>query len=110
MSLYRGSVDKQREGLPNAPIAEQRVLCLDTRTLAVDLGPGIGVVELDVLDIAALHDLDPASGIAPSFQFEEDLVLDLHVPSIIVLAGLNHRACGRDGIAAALHLDRVEIR
>ena len=40
----------------------------------------------------------------------EDLVLDLQVPGVVVLAGLDDRARGRDRVAAALHLDGVEVR
>ena len=53
------------------------MLGLDTRTFAVDLGPGIGAVELDVFDVAAAKDLGAAAGTAAGFEFEEDLVLDL---------------------------------
>ena len=39
----------------------------------------------------------------------QDLVLDLHVPGEVVLAGLQHGARRRDRVAAALHLDGVEV-
>ena len=84
------------------------MLRLDARPLAVDLLPGVGVVELDVLDVAAGGDVDAA--LAARLQPLQDLVLDLHVPGKIVFAGLQHRARGRHRIAAALHLDGVEIR
>ena len=71
---------------------EQRMLGLDARALAVDLGPGIGAIELDMLDIAAGNDLDAALGAAACFQPHEDLVLDLQVPGVVVFAGLNHGA------------------
>ena len=77
--------------------------------LAIDLRPGIGAVELNVFDPAAPQDVDAALGIAAVFQFDEDLVLDLHVPGIVVLAGLDHRARRRHRVAPALHFDRVEI-
>ena len=79
------------------------MLRLEAGALAVDLGPGIGVVELHVLDAAAGRDDDVA--LAALLQPLEDLVLDLQVPGEVVLAGLQHRARRRDGIAAALHLD-----
>ena len=63
-----------------------------------------------MLDGHARHDLDATLSIAAVFELEQDLVLDLHVPCKVVLAGLDHRARRRDGIAAALHLDGVEVR
>src|SRR6202011_1151453 len=50
--LHRLTVDQQRERLPHSGVGQDRMLGLGARTLAVDLGPGIGVVELDVLDSA----------------------------------------------------------
>ena len=76
--------------------------------LAVDLGPRIGGVELDVLDVAAGR--DDAAALAALLEAQKDLVLDLHVPGKVVFAGLQHGPRRRDGIAAALHLDRVEMR
>src|SRR6476646_9072228 len=80
---------------------------LETRPLAVDLGPRVCAVELDVLDAAASTDDDAA--LAALLEAREDLVLDLHVPAEVELAGLQHGACGRDRVAAALHLDGVEM-
>src|SRR5207249_11098351 len=73
-----------------------------------DVFPRIGVVELDVLNIAARCDI----GLAPAALFHalEVLVLDLQVPGEVVLAGLDDGAGGRVGVAAALHLDGVEVR
>ena len=51
--LHRLAVDQQVERLAHRRVGEQRVLRLEARALAVDLGPGIGGVELDVLDVAA---------------------------------------------------------
>ncbi len=84
------------------------MLRLEARALAVDLGPGVGVVELQVLDAAAGRDDDAA--LAALLQPHEDLVLDLEIPGEVVLAGLQHRARRRYRIAAALHLDAVEMR
>src|SRR6516165_6721426 len=81
-----------------------------TGALAVDLGPRIGAVDFDVFDPATRHDVNAALGAAAAFESDENLVLDLHVPGVVVFAGLNYRARCRHGIAAALHLDRVEIR
>ena len=84
------------------------MLGLEARALAVDLGPRIGGVELDVLDAAALAEDDAA--LAALLQAQQDLVLDLQVPGEVELAGLQHGARRRDRIAAALHLDGVEMR
>src|SRR5262244_620991 len=86
------------------------MLRLRVRALAIDLGPGIGIIDLYVLDRPAWHNLDAAPGIAAVFQPEKDFVLDLHVPRIVVLAGLDHGARRRHGITAALHLDGIEMR
>src|SRR5262252_1603191 len=50
MLLYRSAIDEQLHRLTNDRIAEQRVFRLDARALAVDLGPRIRAVELDMLD------------------------------------------------------------
>jgi hypothetical protein len=63
-----------------------------------------------MLDRHARYDLDAALCIGVVFQFEKYLVLDLRVPRIVLIAGLDHGARRRHGIAATLQLDRVEIR
>ena len=83
------------------------MLCLDAGALAIDLLVGVGVVELDVLDIAARDDNDLA--LAASFQALQDLVLDLHVPCEVVFAGLQHGARRRHRVTTAFQFDRVEI-
>ena len=83
------------------------MLGLEARALAVDFGPRIGRVELDMFDAAARGDDHPA--LAALFQSQENLVLDLHVPAEVELAGLQHAARRRHRIAAAFHLDGVEI-
>src|SRR5262249_55062084 len=110
VSLDRGAIDEQTERLPDGRIAEQWMFRLGAGMLAIDLGPRVGDVDLDVLYPAALDDLGAPSGVTGVFEFDEDLVLDLHVPSVVVLTCLDHSARGRYGIAAALHFNRVEIR
>ena len=58
--VHRGAIDQQVERLPHRRIGQERMLRLEAGALAVDLGPRIGVVELDVLDVAAGHDLGVA--------------------------------------------------
>ena len=99
-SLSTSSVSAWR----TAGSRQRRMLGLEARALAVDLGPRIGGVELDVLDVAAGRDVDLA--LAALLQALKDLVLDLHVPGEVVFAGLQHRARRRHRVAAALHLDR----
>src|SRR5690348_15327307 len=69
------AVDEQRERLPHRRIAEQRMLGLRARALALDIRPWIGVVDLDVLDIAAREDLRPAASAPARFEPHEDFVL-----------------------------------
>ena len=83
------------------------MLGLHRGALAVDLGVGVGEVERDEFDIAA-HRIDGLA-LAALLEAQQDLVLHLHVPGKVIFAGLDHRARRRDGIAAALHLDRVEV-
>ena len=52
-SCDRVAVDQQGERLAHRRIGQDRMLGLEARALAVDLGPRIGGVELDVLDAAA---------------------------------------------------------
>ena len=83
------------------------MLGLHRGPLAVDLGVGIGEIERDEFGVAA--DRVDGLALAALFQAQQHLVFHLDVPAEIILAGLNHRARRRDGIAAALHLDRIEI-
>src|SRR5262249_50557441 len=56
MGLHRGAVDEETQRLADRRIAEQRVPSLRIGALAVDLGPRVAAVELDVLDIGARHE------------------------------------------------------
>ena len=58
-----------------------------------------------MLPPAVISDL----ALAALLEAQQDLVLDLQVPGEVVFAGLQHGARRRDRVAAALHLDRVEI-
>src|SRR5215470_8746039 len=107
LNSYFVVLDRERQGLAHRRIGQDRMLGLEAGTLAVDLGPGIGGVELDVLDAAAFA--EDHAALAALLQAREDLVLDLHVPAEVELAGLQYRARGRCRVAAALHLDGVEI-
>src|SRR5262249_37670755 len=84
--LDRRAIHQERKRLAYRRIGKLRMPGLGARALAIDLGPGIGTVELDIFDAAALVDADtPFAGLLQALQ---DLVLDLRVPRIIVLAGL----------------------
>src|SRR6266478_969328 len=100
------AVDEEIQRLAHGRVGQERMLGLDAGALAVDLRPGIRVVELDVLDVAAGHDVGLA--LAALLQALENLVLDLEVPRVVELARLDDGTRGRDRVAAALHLDGVE--
>src|SRR5215469_6912669 len=72
----RGAIDKQAKGQSDRGITEQRMRRFGARPLAVDFGPGIGVVELDMLDASARHHLDAPPRTAPAFQSAQDFVFD----------------------------------
>src|SRR5262249_61732355 len=76
--LDRVLVDQQRQRLAHCRIRQDRMLGLDARALAVDLGPGVGHVELDVLDAAT--SVEDHAALAALLEAREDLVADLHVP------------------------------
>src|SRR5262249_4097679 len=57
--LHRLAVDEHPQRLPDGRVGQQRMFGLDAGTLAVDFGPGVGAVELDVLDVRTLRHLDP---------------------------------------------------
>jgi hypothetical protein len=79
---------------------------LDAGSLAIDLGPWVRAIELDMLDGSAIRDRDPS--LAPFLEPLQDLVLNLHVPGVVVFARLQDSTGGRYRIAATLHLDPVE--
>ena len=54
------------------------------------------------------HDADLA--LAAALELGQDFVFHLHVPRVIIFAGLQDRARGRHRVAAALDLQRIEIR
>jgi hypothetical protein len=102
------AVDEHVERRAHGGIGQRRVRRPGTRALAVDLAPGIRVVELDVLGVAGGPDDDAA--LAALLEASQDVVLDLQVPRVVVLAGLQDGARRGRGIAAAFHLDGVEER
>ncbi len=106
--LDRLAVDQQVDRLANGRIGQRRVLGLDARTLAVDLGPRVRRVEDDELDVAGGRDTRPC--LPAGLHALEDLLLHQQVPGIVVFAGLQHGARRGDRVAAALDLERVEMR
>src|SRR5215469_11707178 len=83
---------------------------LRARALTVHVGPGIGVVDRNMLDRHPWYDFDAALRIGAVLEFEEDFILDLRVPRKIEIAGLNYGARRRHRVPTALQLDRVKIR
>ena len=62
----------------------------DAGTFAVNLDPGVGTVELNMLDVAGWRDRDlPLAALLKPLQ---DLILNLHLPGVVVFAALNERA------------------
>ena len=61
-----------------------------------------------------MHPLDAAAGaelgdtLAARLQLLEDRVVDLEVPGVVVVAGLQDGAAGRGRVAATLQLDVIE--
>src|SRR5262249_25163814 len=101
------AIDQMSQRLAHGGVGQQRVLSLDAGAFAVGLGRRIAGVGLGGLNAAALGNMDAA--FPASLETLEDFVLDLHVPGVVVLAGLQHSAGRRDGIAAALHLDGIKV-
>src|SRR6266699_1822444 len=79
----------------------------DRGSLAVDLYIGIAEIKEDGLNIGT-HRINGLA-LASVFEAQQHLVFDLDIPGEVVLSGLNDGSRCRDGIAAALHLDTVEI-
>src|SRR5438093_187859 len=79
---------------------------LERRLLALDLLVRVGQVHQDLLDARAGRGDDRA--LAALFDVLQDRPLDLQVPGVVVLAGLQDRPRGRGRVAAALELDAVE--
>ena len=84
------------------------MLGLDTRAFTINLHRRIRHVEHDELNGARLDDAHLA--LAGALKLGQDFVFHLHVPGIIIFAGLQHRARGRHRVAAALDFHRVEMR
>ena len=80
---------------------------LDTGALAIHFDPRVGRVELNVLDAASRCDNNCA--LSACFEAFQHFVLDLHIPGVVVLAGLQHGSCRGDGITTPLELDGIEI-
>src|SRR5262249_50215845 len=66
------AVDQHADRTPHRGVGEQRMPALEARALALDLGPWIGVVELDMLDRGAFRDDD--ASLAALFEPPQDLV------------------------------------
>src|SRR4029453_7544935 len=91
--LDGGTVHQKGQGLPDGGIGQEGVLGLEAGALAVHFFPRIGIVELDVLDVAAGGDVRLA--FATLLHALQDLVLDLRVPRVVDLARLDDGPAGR---------------
>src|SRR5437867_3614219 len=108
MLLDGAAVDEQVQGLAHGGVGQEGVGRLHARALAIDLLPRVGEVALNVLNGAAGHDVDAPP--AALLETVEDVVLNLEVPGVVVLPGLQDGAGGGDGVAPALQFERVEER
>ncbi len=106
--LHALAIGEQRHRPTHLGVAERKVLGLDARAFAVDLVPRIRDAQLHKLDVSAGYDV--GAPLAASLHSLQHLILDLQVPRIVVLAGLQDRARRRGGVPAALHFDRIEER
>src|SRR5690606_26291207 len=97
----------ERDRLANGLVGQGRVRRVHLGALAVDLGPGVGELEVEALDRRATLDDDFAGGVV-GYEAVEDLRLDLQVPGVVVLAGLEDGARRRGRIAATLDDDAGE--
>jgi hypothetical protein len=104
--LHAAAVGQQGHGLAHGCLGEGKVRGLDAAAFTVDFSHRVGGVELHEFDVAAVHHLHTA--LATGFHALEHFVFHLQVPGVVVFAGLQHGACGRRGVAAALDLDAVE--
>src|SRR5207249_10092006 len=91
--LHRGAIGQQVERLTYGRVAQERVCGLDAGALAVHVLARVGEVALDVLDVAARHDVGVT--LTALLHALENVVLDLHVPRVVELAGLDDGARGR---------------
>src|SRR5437762_2971311 len=73
--LDRAPVDQEIQRLADGEIREERMPRLDRRLLALHLRPRVGLVELDVLDVATEGGVDAA--LAALLEALEDVVLHL---------------------------------
>ena len=106
--LHALAIEQQRHRLSHGGVAPDRMARLGAAALAVDFRVRVVPGELDELERAAGR--DEHAPLAAVFHAPQHVVLDLQVPREVELAGLQHRARRRHGVAAALDLDAVEVR
>src|SRR5262249_16822036 len=107
--LNSAAVDEKSERVADSRVGEEWVHGLHARALAVDLRPRIRLVELHVRDAPPESDEYLATGARR--EAHEHVVLDAaDLRGVVVFAGLEDGARRRDGVAAALDLQRVEER
>ena len=70
---------------------------LDAAALALHLGPGVGAIELNVLELRARRDVEPALA-SLLLHALPDVLIHLRVQGEVELPGLDHRPGGRGRI------------
>src|SRR3989441_7816495 len=99
-------MDEGREPVQHRRVREQRVSHFHAGALAVHFGPRVGLVHLNHGYRAGEGDLHvPLT--AGIFEASQHVVVDSNGREVI-LAGLEHGSRGRNGVAPALDLERVE--
>src|SRR5215831_3487212 len=107
--LNGAAIDQQAQRGHHRRIEKERMLRLDAGPLPVYFSPRVGLVDLDVHDVAPEREVELP--LADRFQSHEDVVVDArHVRRIVVGAGLEHGARSGHRVTAALHLDGLEER
>src|SRR5262249_53295571 len=100
------AINCQGIGLPYEGISLEGMGLLEAAAFAIHLGPGIGKVDLNVLNTRTRR--DQHFPFPTAFQSSEHLVLYLHIPGKVEFASLEDSPRCRRGIATALQLYRVK--
>src|SRR6266481_6973127 len=100
--LDRCAIHENGEGSPHDRIGQEGMHGLEARSLAVDLRPRIGLIQLDVSDAAS--EADGHATLAALLEPQQHVVLDAaHFRRVVVLARLQDSTRGGHRVASPLH-------